>query len=161
MAIRYCQYFCANWHPILTLLQDTEMLPPPAPERIDRRKGHLGANQDSLNSSPVIRTQDSTVSNGGTEPQLPSNFQLGVPDTEVFERASVAKKRRNRREVFSMIESIQSSSPANTPRRLGFNTPPHLRRLQSSESASETPLTPTLAPTENEEGFIGSSPTPA
>ncbi|KAJ6081555.1 hypothetical protein N7499_006429 [Penicillium canescens] len=141
--------------------QDTEMLPPPAPERIDLHKGHLGTNQDTLNSSPVIRTQDPTASSGVNEPQLPNNFQLGVPDTEIFERASVAKKRRNRREVFSMIESIQSSSPANTPRRLGFNTPPHLRRLQSSESASETPLTPTLAPTENEEGFIGSSPTPA
>ncbi|KAJ5294214.1 hypothetical protein N7508_009035 [Penicillium antarcticum] len=160
-AVQTAEFKLQSIAPPLDGDQDTEMLPPPAPERNNRRRGKLGASQDTLNSSPVVRTQESIASNGLNEPQLPSNFQLGVPDTEIFGGAAVAKKRRNRREVFSMIESIQSSSPANSPRKLGFNTPPHLRRLQSSESASEIPITPTLAPTENEEGFIGSSPTPA
>lgn len=60
-----------------------------------------------------------------------------------------------------MIESIRSSSPANTPGKSGYDTPVHLRRFHASNTASGIPLTPTLAPTENEEGFIGSSPTPA
>lgn len=60
--------------------------------------------------------------------------------------------------MFRMIESIRSSSPANTPGRLGFDTPIHLRRLHAQ---SGIPLTPTLAPAEHEEEFIGSSPTPA
>lgn len=67
----------------------------------------------------------------------------------------------NRRDVFRMIEAIRSSSPANTPGGLGFDTPVHLRRQHGSQSAFGFPLTPTLAPTENEDGFIGSSPTPA
>ena len=67
----------------------------------------------------------------------------------------------NRREMFKMIESIRSSSPANTPGRSGYETPVHLRRFQASNAAPAIPLTPTLAPTENDEGFIGSSPTPA
>jgi hypothetical protein len=117
-----------------------------------------------LHFSPVIQAQGlmtSKLYEQATEPQLPSNLQPSNTDAQIDTGISVsARKRRNRRELFSMIESIQSSSPATTPRKLGFNTPPHLRRLQSGESASELPLTPTLAPTEHEEGFIGSSPTP-
>lgn len=60
-----------------------------------------------------------------------------------------------------MIDAIRSSSPANTSGKLGFDTPVHLRVHNASQSASGIPLTPTLAPTENEEAFIGSSPTPA
>ncbi|CAI7653187.1 unnamed protein product [Penicillium glandicola] len=141
--------------------RDTEMLPPPPPQdKIDQ-----SLHQPSLDtqlSSPVMRTEDSPVLLEPTEqfhePQLPSNLRQPM-DAQIGDRASVSRKRKSHREMFSMIESIQSSSPANTPRKLGFDTPPHLRRLHG-ESLAELPLTPTLAPTENEEGFIGSSPTP-
>ncbi|KAJ5675477.1 hypothetical protein N7462_008374 [Penicillium macrosclerotiorum] len=86
------------------------------------------------------------------EPSLPTNCDAAVPEAPITFQKS-------RREVFRMIESIRSSSPANTPGKLGFDTPVHLRRLHAAHSG--IPLTPTLVPTENEEGFIGSSPTPA
>lgn len=91
------------------------------------------------------------------EPQLPTNPQTGMNGSN-----PIPSFPPSRRDVFQMIDSIRSSSPAaNTPGRLGFDTPVHLRRLHQSQSGSGIPLTPTLAPTENEEAFIGSSPTPA
>ncbi|KGO60937.1 Rap1-interacting factor 1 N-terminal [Penicillium expansum] len=141
--------------------QDTEMLPPPPPEDIMDQSLHQPS-QDTQLSSPVIRTEDSSVVLKPTEqfhePQLPSNLQKPM-DSQIVDGISVSLRRKSHREMFSMIESIQSSSPASTPRKLGFDTPPHLRKLHG-ESLTELPLTPTLAPTENEEGFIGSSPTP-
>lgn len=86
-----------------------------------------------------------------TEPQLPTNSEAAAAEAP-------AALQKSRREMFRMIESIRSSSPANTPGKLGFDTPIHLRRLHAQ---SGIPSTPTLAPAENEEGFIGSSPTPA
>ncbi|KAJ5185142.1 hypothetical protein N7472_009982 [Penicillium cf. griseofulvum] len=138
--------------------QDTEMLPPPPPQdSIDRSLHQLS--QNTQLSSPVIRTEDSSLVLKPTdefrEPQLPSNFQQPT----VVDGISVSTKRKSHREMFSMIESLQSSSPASTPRKLGYDTPPNLRKLDGG-SLTELPLTPTLAPTENEEGFIGSSPTP-
>ncbi|KAL4928838.1 putative telomere length regulator protein (Rif1) [Aspergillus undulatus] len=68
------------------------------------------------------------------------------------------------REMFSMIDNLRSSSPPTaTPRELGFLTPPHLRSLRNEESGSEIPQTPTIpaVQADNEEGFLGSSPTPA
>lgn len=85
------------------------------------------------------------------EPQLPTNPVAVAPEVP-------ATFQKSRREMFRMIESIRSSSPANTPGKLGFDTPIHLRRLHAQ---SGIPLTPTLAPADNEEGFIASSPTPA
>lgn len=70
---------------------------------------------------------------------------------------------RKRSELFSIIESLRSSSPpTNTPRELGFMTPPHLRDLRNADTDAGTPQTPTLPPvaTDNEYGFLGSSPTP-
>ncbi|KAJ0421564.1 Rap1-interacting factor 1 N terminal-domain-containing protein [Aspergillus carlsbadensis] len=67
-------------------------------------------------------------------------------------------------QVFSMIDNLRSSSPiGNTPRTLGFMTPPHLRNLRNEDSNTETPKTPTLpaVPGDNEDTFLGSSPTPA
>ncbi|KAJ5960197.1 uncharacterized protein N7479_007347 [Penicillium vulpinum] len=141
--------------------QDTEMLPPPPLQDKMDQTFHQPS-QDTQLSSPVIRTEDSSSVLKPTEQfhelKLPSNFQQPT-DVQIVDGISVSHKRKSHREMFSMIESIQSSSPASTPRKLGFDTPPHLRKLHG-ESLIELPLTPTLVPTENEEGFIGSSPTP-
>ncbi|KAL5333019.1 Rap1-interacting factor 1 N terminal-domain-containing protein [Aspergillus crustosus] len=67
-------------------------------------------------------------------------------------------------EVFSMIANLRSSSPpATTPRDIGFMTPPHLHSLRNEQFDVETPQTPTLPAlaADNEDGFLGSSPTPA
>ncbi|KAJ5863940.1 uncharacterized protein N7529_005856 [Penicillium soppii] len=142
--------------------QDIDMVSPPPQDSTDQPMN--GIPQLALSScgtqpnSPL--TASSKLLEQVTEPQLPSNFQSEYTDVQIDNDISASLKRRSHREIFSMIESIQSSSPGPTPRKLGFNTPPHLRRLQSGESASELLLTPTLAPTEHEEGFIGSSPTP-
>ncbi|KAJ5731381.1 uncharacterized protein N7483_005889 [Penicillium malachiteum] len=112
-----------------------------------------------FNSSPVIGPSELLApgtSESVDEPQLPANIQ-----SENSGNYSISSFPGNRRDIFQMIDSIRSSSPANTPGGLGFDTPVHLRRLRASHSASEVPLTPTLALAENEEAFIGSSPTPA
>ncbi|KAJ5774101.1 hypothetical protein N7457_008997 [Penicillium paradoxum] len=139
--------------------QDIQMQGLPPRQGALDRKFQLQTQASQL-SPPVIRTGDPMDLNSTeqfNEPQLPSNFQQPT-DAQIASGLSVSHKRKNRRGMFSMIESIQSSSPASTSRELGFNTPPQLRKL--GESLNEIPLTPTLAPTENEEGFIGSSPTP-
>lgn len=107
----------------------------------------------NLTSSPVMGTNDPALPDPAelSEPQLPTNAEATAAEVP-------AAFEKSRREIFRMIESIRSSSPANTPGKLGFDTPIHLRRLHAQ---SGIPLTPTLAPAENEEAFIGSSPTPA
>ncbi|CAI7634269.1 unnamed protein product [Penicillium viridicatum] len=141
--------------------QDTEMLSPPPPQDKMNQSLHQQS-QDNQLSSPVIRTEDSSVVLKPTEqlrePQLPSNLQKPM-DAQIVDGISVFHKRKSHHEMFSMIESIQSSSPASTPRKLGFDTPRHVRKIHG-ESLAVLPLTPTLAPTENEDAFIGSSPTP-
>ncbi|CAG7964160.1 unnamed protein product [Penicillium nalgiovense] len=140
--------------------QDTDMLPPPPQDNLDQPLHQ--PSQDTQLSSPVIRTEDSSVVLKPTEqfhePQLPSNLDEPT-GAQIVDGISMSHERKSHREMFSMIESLRSSSPASTPRKLGFNTPPHLRKLHGG-SLTDLPLTPTLAPTENEEGFIGSSPTP-
>lgn len=62
-----------------------------------------------------------------------------------------------------MITNLRSSSPTtNTPRRQEFKTPPHLREMRNPGPETRIPPTPTLAAAtaENEEVFLGSSPTP-
>ncbi|KAJ5406389.1 hypothetical protein N7465_007673 [Penicillium sp. CMV-2018d] len=141
--------------------QDTEMLSPPPPQDKMNQSLHQQS-QDNQLSSPVIRTEDSSVvlkpAEQFREPQLPSNLQKPM-DAQIVDGISLSHKRKSHHEMFSMIESIQSSSPASTPRKLGFDTPRHVRKLHG-ESLAVLPLTPTLAPTENEDAFIGSSPTP-
>ncbi|KAE8147969.1 Rap1-interacting factor 1 N terminal-domain-containing protein [Aspergillus avenaceus] len=69
---------------------------------------------------------------------------------------------KKRSDVFSMIENLRSSSPpTNTPQDHGFATPTHLRGLHAPDRESGTPQTPILpVPADNEDGFLGSSPTP-
>lgn len=114
----------------------------------------------NLNSSPVIGAVALDTADL-SEPQLPTVPHPTSAEEQVNNDVPVVHFPNNRREVFQMIESIQSSSPANTPGKLGYDTPVHLRRLRASHGANDIPLTPTFAPTENEEGYIGSSPTPA
>ncbi|CAG7930915.1 unnamed protein product [Penicillium olsonii] len=146
---------------------EIEAVPPPLPHSSTglANGSHHMAQQpyDSEPSSSPVEKIETNISKGTeevNEPQLPSNLQSEAADTQTGNAITTSRRRLTRREMFSMIESIQSSSPATTPRKLGFNTPPHLRRLQSGESAPELLLTPSLAPAENEDGFFGSSPTP-
>ncbi|KAL4946645.1 Rap1-interacting factor 1 N terminal-domain-containing protein [Aspergillus oleicola] len=93
-----------------------------------------------------------------TIPQVPANA------TNSNEMTNPAQADTQHRKMFSMIDNLRSSSPpTTTPRELGFLTPPHLRSLRNEESGSETPQTPTIpaVAADNEEGFLGSSPTPA
>ncbi|THC95152.1 hypothetical protein EYZ11_005355 [Aspergillus tanneri] len=104
-------------------------------------------NESQIPSSP--RTDDTPGQPNGTA-QSPS-LQFSI------------EKHQQRSDVFSMIENLRSSSPpGNTPRELGFMTPPHLRNLHNADREAETPQTPTLPPipADNEEDFLGSSPTP-
>lgn len=67
-----------------------------------------------------------------------------------------------RDEMFSMIDGLRSSSPpVTTPKE--FMTPPHLHNHRNAGPDAEPPLTPTLAAisAENEDVFLGSSPTPS
>jgi hypothetical protein len=113
----------------------------------------------------LLETLPVNLNNAGeslesAEPQLP-DVQPELREDQIIDEISKAHDPINQRDHFRMIANIRSSSPINTSGRLGYDTPFHLRRLQSLHRGSEIPLTPTLAPAENEEGFIGSSPTPA
>ncbi|KAJ5225313.1 hypothetical protein N7468_006538 [Penicillium chermesinum] len=106
-----------------------------------------------INSSPPV-----VESSESKEPTLP--VQPPLSEESIEQEDSKFQNVHNRQEVFKLIDDIRSSSPGNTPGGLGFNTPVHLRRFQGL-SMHDAPLTPTLAAAENEDGFIGSSPTPA
>lgn len=133
----------------------TSSLPKLPNQRVNRSNPTESIENSNIafNSSPIIGTNTPALPDPTElgEPQLPTNAEAAAPEVP-------AAFQKSRHEMFRMIESIRSSSPANTPGKLGFDTPVHLRRLHAQ---SGIPLTPTLAPTENEEGFIGSSPTPA
>ncbi|OJJ71149.1 hypothetical protein ASPBRDRAFT_30889 [Aspergillus brasiliensis CBS 101740] len=126
-----------------------------------------------LNSSPITGGSERKAMPSSSEKQTgPSAGQVSQADDEsdpdVATDHSIPLPRgsgdpRKRSELFSIIESLRSSSPpTNTPRELGFMTPPHLRDLRNADADAGTPQTPTLPPvtTDNEYGFLGSSPTP-
>lgn len=151
------------------VLQDTTMLPLNAqqvdvqstdPDRIQSSVPSDTQDFGQLQSSPVVGVSDVSLplAVDTNEPQLPTNPQLGIDESMGDD--TTLPSQGNRREMFRMIESIRSSSPANTPGKLGFETPVHLRRAHTLQ-ANDIPLTPLLAPTENDEAFINSSPTPA
>ncbi|KAJ5949075.1 hypothetical protein N7454_000659 [Penicillium verhagenii] len=104
------------------------------------------------NSSPVIggNDQPSPEVSDSNEPQLPAN-----PRSDPNADSATVSYPGSRRDVFRMIEAIRSSSPSNPPAALGFATPVHLRRERGTRSSFGTPLTPTLAMTENEDPFVG------
>ncbi|KAJ5327238.1 Rap1-interacting factor 1 N-terminal [Penicillium brevicompactum] len=154
--------------PLKNVAHDVQIFAPSPPKESTGRSAERlqpatrSLRSSELDCSPVMQAESSMVKEveQETEPQLPNSFQSDITDAQYDNGTTASRKRRTRRQMFSMIESIQSSSPATTPRKLGFNTPPHLRRVQSGDSNSELLLTPVLAPTENEDGFFGSSPTP-
>ncbi|PYH36265.1 putative telomere length regulator protein (Rif1) [Aspergillus neoniger CBS 115656] len=105
--------------------------------------------QTGHSAGPLSQTDDDSDPDVATGHSMPLPTGSGDP--------------RKRSELFSIIESLRSSSPpTNTPRELGFMTPPHLRDLRNADADAGTPQTPTLPPvaTDNEYGFLGSSPTP-
>ncbi|PYH92896.1 telomere length regulator protein [Aspergillus ellipticus CBS 707.79] len=127
-------------------------------------------NESGLHSSPVTGGSDSMAMS--LERQIephprqaePVDESLQTTDMEnPFSLPPALGDPRKRSEMFSLFESLHSSSPlTNTPRDLGFMTPPHLRDLRNSNADSSSPQTPTLPPVvaDNEYGFLGSSPTP-
>ncbi|KAJ5376746.1 hypothetical protein N7509_013632 [Penicillium cosmopolitanum] len=151
-------------------LQNSDAWPSHKQDKTDnqpKNKRRVSQNTQSraanITSSTVVgfEHQSSVETTESNEPQLPANTQPEASEEKPLEDVPTIQPQANRREMFRMIESIRSSSPANTPGKSGYDTPVHLRRFQASNTAAGIPLTPTLAPTENEEGFIGSSPTPA
>lgn len=118
-----------------------------------------------LDSSPVVKNDENTTA--PTEEQNQATLQESaeepsfVPESLPLPADSLARNKRD--EMFSMIEGLRSSSPANTPQRLEFRTPPHIRTLPRGVQDAEPPLTPTLAAVsaENDDIFLGSSPTPS
>ncbi|KAL2842186.1 Rap1-interacting factor 1 N terminal-domain-containing protein [Aspergillus pseudoustus] len=109
--------------------------------------GVVAPQQATEPSQPLVHAPTNITDNESPAP--------AVSDREIATQHS---------QVFSMIDNLRSSSPVTrTPRELGFMTPPHLRNLRNEESGSDTPKTPTIpaVSAENEDAFLGSSPTPA
>ncbi|KAL3473570.1 Rap1-interacting factor 1 N terminal-domain-containing protein [Aspergillus californicus] len=127
---------------------------------------HFSRNVESL---PVITgIEAAATALSKREPSPPrALFEDALhPSANLGEAAvSISKEESTRHnEVFSMIDNLRSSSPpANTPRQAGFMTPPRLHHLQHEGSETTTPQTPTIpaVSVDNEDGFLGSSPTPA
>ena len=119
----------------------------------------------SHDSSPVVKMDDAAISPGGqNQPPSPEQRQADelafMQGTLPLSAATASRKKRE--ELFSMIENLRSSSPAITPKELGFMSPPHLRNFRNAGRDADPPLTPTLpiVAAENEDIFLGSSPTP-
>ncbi|KAI9371011.1 Rap1-interacting factor 1 N terminal-domain-containing protein [Aspergillus egyptiacus] len=128
-------------------------------------------------ASHSTRHDSSPVTNG-PETAAPASQQTGKPseppqdpaetvlnDTSVREDSvdSLPKDTARHREVFSIIDNLRSSSPpTDTPRKFGLVTPPRVHALRH-DCGTETPETPTIPAVnaDNEDGFLGSSPTPA
>ncbi|KAE8366201.1 Rap1-interacting factor 1 N terminal-domain-containing protein [Aspergillus caelatus] len=121
-----------------------------------------------FNSSPVTRVIEPRVAQQPGEARPHQSAEPNETDQVGIEEASVSflppsEEPKKRTDVFSMIENLRSSSPlTNTPQEYGFMTPPQLRGLRGPDRESGTPQTPTLPPVvaDNEDGFLGSSPTP-
>ncbi|PYH79392.1 telomere length regulator protein [Aspergillus uvarum CBS 121591] len=124
-----------------------------------------------LNSSPVtggsdravtrVRTKELQRERASEADSQDVEQHVAVPHPDPF--ISGPEDGNKRSELFSMIESLRSSSPpSNTPRDIHFMTPPHLRHLHHSDTDAGTPQTPPLPPVsaENEYNYLGSSPTP-
>ncbi|KAF7170715.1 hypothetical protein CNMCM5623_003281 [Aspergillus felis] len=109
----------------------------------------LSRNPDVIRRQPAPPFKDRHV--GST---------IGI-ESDPFTTGSKVSNKPN--DVFSIIDSIRSSSPpVQTPRELGFMTPPHARQLSNPDMSTHSPRTPTfpVVAAENEDGFFGSSPTP-
>ncbi|OGM43526.1 telomere length regulator protein (Rif1) [Aspergillus bombycis] len=121
-----------------------------------------------FNSSPVTRVIEPRVAEQPSEARPRRSAEPNETNQIIIEDASVSflppnEEPKKRGDVFSMIENLRSSSPPiNTPQEYGFMTPPQLRGLRGPDRESGTPQTPTLPAVvaDNEDGFLGSSPTP-
>lgn len=109
----------------------------------------LSRNPDVIRRQPAPPFKDRHV---------PSTVEI---ESDPFTTGSKDSSKHN--DVFSIIDSIRSSSPpVQTPRELGFMTPPRPRQLSNPDMSTHSPRTPTFpaVAAENEDGFFGSSPTP-
>lgn len=147
------------------------------PTAVTSEPSHLSAPGDpfeaprspGFDSSPVVKASEIATEVSEGRNLLASQAPTQAEDTDeiafVQDSAPISadtELRHNRHEMFSMIEGLRSSSPpVNTPNQPQFMTPPHLRSIRNAPDA-EPPLTPTLAAisAENEDVFLGSSPTP-
>jgi hypothetical protein len=126
----------------------------------------------SFHSSPVTNEREVTALPLSRNPDVirrqpaPPFKDRHVGSTVEIESdpfTTVSKDSSKPNDVFSIIDSIRSSSPpVQTPRELGFMTPPHARQLSNPDMSTHSPRTPTspAVAAENEDGFFGSSPTP-
>ncbi|GFF65792.1 hypothetical protein IFM47457_01160 [Aspergillus lentulus] len=121
-------------------------------------------NEGEVTALPLSRNPD-VVRRQPAQPAQPFKDRhvgstVGI-EADPFTTGSKGSSKPN--DVFSIIDSIRSSSPPmQTPRELGFMTPPHARPLSNPDMSTHSPRTPTFpaVAAENEDGFFGSSPTP-
>lgn len=108
-----------------------------------------------------LRHDDSQVQFIAVEssPALPSE-----PESQLLTEHQKEVKERQRNDPSMILNGIRPSSPvsSNARRNHVLHTPPQLRDLRSPEPVAEIPLTPTIpaALAENDDVFLGSSPTP-
>ncbi|KAJ6104577.1 hypothetical protein N7523_010897 [Penicillium sp. IBT 18751x] len=141
-----------------TLNPDSPSYKPTSPDLPQLR---VNSSHGSIASPTLERKPANAVESAeSAEPQLP-DVHPELKDDQLTDDILRAHFPANRRDFFKELANIGSSSPVNTSGKPGYDTPVYLRRLQSSHKSREIPLTPTLAPAENDECFVGSSPTPA
>ena len=112
-----------------------------------------------MNLAPTVGAEENEphpISPSKSEP--PQRKEVPFNHTAENSPARPGTEPRNRASgLFSMVNNSRSESPVRTSRKHIFKTPPHMRNLRNRDLGSGTPPTPTLP---NEDGFLGSSPTP-
>lgn len=118
--------------------------------------------ENSINLTPTrrLRHDDSQVQFVAVEssPALPAE-----PESQLLTEHQKEVRERQRNDTSMILNGIRPASPASTVRRNHvLDTPPQLRDLRNPEPAADIPLTPTLPAVlpENDDVFLGSSPTP-
>ncbi|KAL1998984.1 hypothetical protein VTN02DRAFT_5229 [Thermoascus thermophilus] len=93
-----------------------------------------------------------------SSPALPAE-----PESQLLAEHQKEVRERQHNDTSMILTGIRPASPASTVRRNHvLDTPPQLRGLRNPEPAADIPLTPTFPAVvpENEDVFLGSSPTP-
>ncbi|KAL1964593.1 hypothetical protein VTN77DRAFT_6767 [Rasamsonia byssochlamydoides] len=116
---------------------------------------------DDLTPKRRLRHDDSQIQFIAVEssPSLRSD-----PESQLLTKRQREVKERQRGEAAIFLDGLRSSSPAlpSPAKDANIRTPVQLPKLRNSGPTSEIPLTPTLAGAlqENDDEFLGSSPTP-
>lgn len=132
--------------------------------------------EEPKDSRDVSKNGDSTVFRDSFEPESSITSTTKAkeavaasskqPDFQRQEPSSrspsviATEPRTKRNQLFSMVHSIRSASPAHPALDSGLKAPSHIQNLHNHEPG--TPPTPSLpaAVTDNDDVFLGSSPTP-